>query len=1126
MWIAAAWATLQGVRIEGTVRSAEREPAVRAQVFASRQGLLPPYDPVTLAKAETDRDGRFVLVLPQDWVQSPHFKHVALWAWMPGRAISARAFEATEIPAGDPVALTLGPPASRPLRILDADGKPVVGASVAPISVDLGESQEQLPTELVDLIAARTKEEGRVTIDAWQLPSVSAWRVESGIGGTQQVQNFDRGPREWAAGELKLAPVGRVAVNVEQEAAGDAPSAAIRVQSFASTGAPGGRSTRGIVRGTICVGRAELGTLVAGDNLVEIECDPDSQIRPVLWPVKVEAGRTAELTVRWKPGHLVKGRVVERGTSTPIPNVRLSWFQYPCGRRTIVTDAEGRFHVRAFGGAAAIEDVDAPSPYLGVHDFGVFHYMLDDDEKEQELPDIGLVRATSLHGVVLDAKGDPAPAAWIAAKWQSSSAGRFRERFVASVADDRGRFVLDPVEDDASLEIVARSGAASSGKPERVKVGKSIPIELRIESQDSVSLRGRVLDQDGRPVTGAEIETWRASPENVIGGEKLVGSVITTGVDGRFQTTRDLSRGELCCVRVSAPGKVLQRSAWMRASAEGPLEIVLPSLARLTGSVHASDGTPVIGARIAVCGDAPQPTESRTDDQGRFSLDAILPGQVFLMLEADGRRLGRIADTSGGTLDWKLDDTESPLRTLPPLVARERELEIAQKVLDPRVRKAIESKKPDDIFRALMEQAWVAPELALAPVEAGAIDGYRADYVRIEAATRLLTTRIDDAIAVMGLLQDSYCRAHQYVRMAESVPENERQRKVDLLTEAAVRAQEVQDPAHRLTTLSYVAVNLFRLGDRDSARKIIEGAASIAESLPTEEWAGFARGRFAEALCLFDLDRALAIVDGLKDSFARVRHRGNIAHRLAALDPEAAERVLCTQLRKNQSRDWDRWIPRVCHDMAPVDRVRALALADTTDDSDRAQALGWIALAIAHSDPAAANALLDKAIGPLRGEISRVVGSNAAATAASLLPIVEQIDSSRVREFLWAAMSLRSPRPVQDLLQREQQSFAADAQLALLVARYDREVARGLLSPLVEHLKLGDPHRYSDWATDALPAALAVTDPEWALSLVGTLLPERASSTIAAVLARSGEERWRFVQDKYLNLWVVGKEDL
>jgi len=1106
------------------VVSSGKAPAAGAQVFATTQRSVPPFDAETLAHAEAGSDGRFVLTLPESWVAKPVAKHLALWAWSPHHALTAQGFDGADIPVGKSIELSLAQAAGQSLKVLDASGQLVADASVAPIYVDLGSSQDSLPSELIELLVAHANADGVVAIDAWPLAQIRKWRVESRANGIQEIQDFQNHPPDWAAGELKLAPVAQLAVKVEQEGTDDVPTATIRAQTYVvDASAPTGRSTMGRARGTIGKGRTELGPIVAGGSLIEIDCDPDSPIRPVLWPATLEAGKAAECVIRWKPGLLVTGRVLERGSGTPIANARLCWFQYPCGRRELVTDAEGRFHVYAFPGSVGIEDVSAPAPHLGVHDFGVFRYTIEEGVKEKVLPDIELVRGVPLRGTVSDADGKPVPGAWIAAKWMGSSSNRV-ENEITTVADDHGAYVLDPVAPSVALEVTARAGGASTPKPLKFDSAGTGSLELKLESRSLVSMKGRVVDEGGRPVAGATVETWRASPENTIGGERQVGAVTSTGPDGRFETPRELVPGESFAVRVSAPGKVVERTAWVRANSEDALEIALRALAVVAGSLREADGTPVVGARVAVCGDAPAPVESATDAQGRFRLEGLLPGKVFLLFEHRGRVSGKVADPSAGSLDWKLDAAEAPLRTLPAAAPRERELEIARSLVDPRVKKAVDDKKPDDVYLALRDAAWAAPSLALAQVEAGALDGWRADFVRGAAVQALQVDRPDDALAVSGLVQGAYSRAWGSLKMAESAPESARQRKIELLADAAVRAQEVQDPAQRLTVLVRVAENLLALGEEKTARSIVDRITPIAESLPREEWAGYARGRFAELLARFDLARALMIVEGLKDSFERVRHRGNIAHKIASTQPEAAERTLNTQGR--QDFEWERWVPRVCHDMATIDRERAVGIAERTAIMGKAQALGAIALAIAKTDPKAAAKLLDEAIAALRNQASFGQRMEAPAVAASLLPIVEHIDPSRVREFLWLAVSLREPRPVRDALSRDQEPFAADAQLALLVARYDRDLARALLVPLVERLKLGDPHRYGDWATQPLAAAIAVTDPEWALSLANTTLPERATATIIAVLARSGEERWRYVQDEYLNLWIVGKEDL
>jgi hypothetical protein len=56
-------------------------------------------------------------------------------------------------------------------------------------------------------------------------------------------------------------------------------------------------------------------------------------------------------------------------------------------------------------------------------------------------------------------------------------------------------------------------------------------------------------------------------------------------------------------------------------------------------------------------------------------------------------------------------------------------------------------------------------------------------------------------------------------------------------------------------------------------------------------------------------------------------------------------------------------------------------------------------------------------------------------------------------------------------------------------------------------------------------AAAAVVDPERAAALAREV-GGRAADTVGVVLALDPTERARYVQERYLELWVVGKEDL
>jgi hypothetical protein len=127
-----------------------------------------------------------------------------------------------------------------------------------------------------------------------------------------------------------------------------------------------------------------------------------------------------------------------------------------------------------------------------------------------------------------------------------------------------------------------------------------------------------------------------------------------------------------------------------------------------------------------------------------------------------------------------------------------------------------------------------------------------------------------------------------------------------------------------------------------------------------------------------------------------------------------------------------------------------------------------------------------------------------------------------VDEYLWRVLAMRQPN-------REQ----ADAQMAMMIARYDRAIARALVEPIASEARAA---RLSFWNSTGLYAAAAAIDPKWAASLVEAL-PEDpdlkmqgaknyARLVVAGLLGRTGERRFKKLQHSYLYLWIPDVEDI
>jgi hypothetical protein len=222
--------------------------------------------------------------------------------------------------------------------------------------------------------------------------------------------------------------------------------------------------------------------------------------------------------------------------------------------------------------------------------------------------------------------------------------------------------------------------------------------------------------------------------------------------------------------------------------------------------------------------------------------------------------------------------------------------------------------------------------------------------------------------------------------------------------------------------------------------------------------------------------------------------------------------------------------------MAPVDpeRARRLALA-VEDRCERGYALGMMALGLVEAGKESAAELLENAFESLE-RAAEITDPKARSfydpgpVAAALLPIAERINPERVDEYLWRAMAMRLP--VLWDTQPANRAAYVDVQLAIMLARYDRALARSLIEPLTRDTG-GRAAFFS--GRGELYAAAAVIDPNWAVSLVEAMADDtdlransrknRARLAVAEILGRTGEIRWKKVQSEYLYLWVPDTED-
>jgi uncharacterized GH25 family protein len=276
-------------------------------------------------------------------------------------------------------------------------------------------------------------------------------------------------------------------------------------------------------------------------------------------------------------------------------------------------------------------------------------------------------RRSAVHGRVTDAEtGAPMAGVEIAIRDLKVSRA-FVRRTPVLVADD-GSYRIDGLEPGRYLVLASApgyftpraSGAAAllaKGPLERfvAQVGDDgADVRFDIELRRAVSIEGRVVTPDDRPVAGARVS--QIDSRGRLGSRlvEMMGGVSpssTAASDGTF--TLKLPRGEAVRIRAEAEGWAPGESAELETRGRTVITDVFIRLrtpGALSGRVLNARGAPVAGARIwavpAGNGDMQDflvpllnPHEAATSDAtGNFRIEDLAPGNHVVRAKASGRR--------------------------------------------------------------------------------------------------------------------------------------------------------------------------------------------------------------------------------------------------------------------------------------------------------------------------------------------------------------------------------------------------------------------------------------------------------------------------------------------------------
>ncbi len=181
---------------------------------------------------------------------------------------------------------------------------------------------------------------------------------------------------------------------------------------------------------------------------------------------------------------------------------------------------------------------------------------------------------------------------------------------------------------------------------------------------------------------------------------------------------------------------------------------------------------------------------------------------------------------------------------------------------------------------------------------------------------------------------------------------------------AAARARALRGP-ERVEALATIGPVLIRLNRVDAGRRIIDEAAEAAAQLGTKDRAAFQRALAAGALAPYDLKRAMALIEPLDaHSQQRLRAITLIAQSIAVTDTAQAVALAGTLGRPYFFEEEAK--TEIAYKIGadrPDEAVKIIeSMKRDLSTQSRAEAFGWLAVALAPRDRVRAFGLIDRAL--------------------------------------------------------------------------------------------------------------------------------------------------------------------
>jgi uncharacterized GH25 family protein len=964
--------------------------------------------PGVSARATADASGGFIL--PGAWkLEELNLMYMSVFA----RAADGRCGWIATVwknqPGGSDLLIELGEVGEASGRLIDETGKPIAGCRLSVDSLDRSPGKPEtndsvrLPAAVATAYAASTDSEGRFAIRgiprgariqalvhakelgdplvSWMSTSTATITLDRRLGSLSgRFTVPDGGP---LAETIKL--------NLQRKtSAAPADQTAFQFHLFR----------------TITVNRDgtfKIGSLPPGryDLTPELSADAPFTAKPIS-AIEVKPGAVVsnrEIPLVRVP--LVTGRVVDEATGQGIAGVGVRAYRVRSDNNLgygnqATTDRSGRYTVAVEPGVVKIQPDTPPKSHMAMDRE---HCPKQEVRADQTWPDLKLARSIEIDGLVVDSTGKPVPGAEVYLVVPEVGGFGFGADSGPTLSGQDGSFRLEQLDPDDLIPVRARTHDAATDRAivirtkEQKAKGK---LTVTIDPKFAFRVKGRVVDQRGRPVAGVPVTlSW----SRMLVSEKQMQHMglgsgldfIRTDQDGRFDS-QALWPGDR--YKASVESKLFARAETpeVRGSAGqvhdfGTIALV-EATEHLAGQVLDSDGKPIAGARVFNRGDSPRPTSTTTSGDGRFRLEGLFSTARFAFARRDGFRFARLADAmktarrkfvfvrkdgyrfKGEAVEGESDDLtirllrhDEPPPEWKPTASPpyEEQKAFAKDTLVKLWQRYGENAGQNGGWVLVNQMAEVDPELALTW---SAQNANRFDQdIRIIAARKLAET--DVPAAIKRLNEEKRAGIQNTLQeLANGFLEHDKS-KARLFAEAAAERARALNQPERAIIQAQAGEVLVCAGESEAGRKLIEAATEAALKMDISNQGAYARGTVARALALVALDRATALIEPIKTRSDKDRYTAFIIEAISQTNPEKALALVDT-LETNSS------MPQtlrtgIAYAIAPTKPDEALRIADDlkkgySADKYLAEALGWLAVAIASQDKARAFAMIDRAL--------------------------------------------------------------------------------------------------------------------------------------------------------------------